>query len=132
MNTSIFTIADAATISGGKLNMLGSFNQLSARGFPARHHDCVIICKLQLDHDDSGEHELSLHIIDPDGTDVLPPCRAKFSRSIDFGSDAEHTHLWHIHGFPMPKPGTFYIDAMIDGSLIARTPLHVRKVEPRK
>lgn len=127
MQTEIFTIADAATVSAGKLNMLGSFDHLGAPSFPAKHTACVVICKLRMDHQDSGKHDIQLRIIDPDGHDVVPPADAKIEVHIDLDGSGHHTHLWHIRGFPLPKPGVFYIDAIIDGSLLARTPLFVKQ-----
>lgn len=125
MQVEIFTIADAATISGGKLNMLGSFDHLGAPEFPASHSSCVVICKVRFDHQDSGNHLMSLRIIDPDGRDVIPPATAEFNVAVEMDASAHHTHLWHIRGFPLPRPGVFYIDAIVGGSLLARTPLTV-------
>ncbi len=130
MQIEVFTIADAATISGGKLNLLGSFDRLMARQFPAQHHACVVVTKLRLSDDDSGHHELRIRIIDPDGNDVIQPAQARFSPQIEFGQSGHHTHLWHIHGFPIPKAGVFYIDAIVNGRLLARTPLFVEEAKP--
>ncbi len=84
-----------------------------------------------MDHQDSGLHDLKLRIIDPDGTDVVPPASSNIDVTIDIDCSGHHTHLWHIRGFPLPKPGIFYIDAIVDGSLLARTPLFVKqKTQP--
>lgn len=130
MQTEIFTIADAATVTAGKLSMLGSFDHLGAPSFPAQHSACVVICKLRMDHHDSGRHTVQLRIIDPDGIDVIPPAESVIEVEIDIDSSGHHNHLWHIRGFPLPKPGTFYIDAIVDGSLLARTPLFVTQGQP--
>lgn len=127
MHTEIFTIADSADIYDGKLCLLGSFDCLNAPKFPAQHSTCVVVSKIRMEHDDSGDHVLEVHIIDPDGKDVIPPAKVAIHAEIEFGSTSDHTHLWRIQGFPLPKPGTFYIDAMIDGSVLSRTPLYVRK-----
>jgi hypothetical protein len=127
MQTEIFTIADAATITAGKLSMLGSFDHLGSPSFPTTHSSCVVICKLRMDHEDSGRHELKLRIIDPDGHDVIPPAESLIEVEIDLDASGHHNHLWHIRGLPLPKPGVFYIDAIMDGSLLARTPLFVKQ-----
>ena len=132
MQTEIFTIADAATITAGKLSMLGSFDHLGAASFPTRHSSCVVICKLRMDHHDSGRHTVQLRIIDPDGADVIPPAESVIDVNIGIDDSGHHNHLWHIQGFPLPKPGTFYIDAIVDGSLLARTPLFVTQGQPPK
>ncbi len=129
MQFEIFTLCDAATVNGGKMNLLGSFDSLGATSFPARHHQCAVACKLRLDESDSGEHELVIKIIDPDGNDVLEPSRTLFEKSIGQDRSSVHLHIWHINGFRLPMPGEFYIDLILDGILLCRQPLHVRLVQ---
>ena len=107
--------------------MLGSFDHLGSSTFPAQHTACVVVCKLRMDHQDSGKHDLQLRIIDPDGVDVVPPAASNIEVQIEIDGSGHHTHLWHIRGFPLPKPGVFYIDAIVDGSLLARMPLFVKQ-----
>jgi hypothetical protein len=129
MQIEIFTIADAATIHCGKLNLLGSFDHLNAPEFPAVHRECCIVTKLRMGDQDSGEHELEVRIIDPDGISLIEPTKGTFSASIEFGKSGHHTLLWNLRKFPLPKPGVFYIDALVDGTLLSRTPLFVSQTE---
>ena len=128
MQSEIFTLCDAATVTGGKMNLLGSFDSLGATRFPARHHQCAIACKLRLDESDSGEHELVIKIIDPDGNDVLEPSRTQFHKTIGEDRTSVHLHIWHINGFHLPKAGEFFIDLILNGAVLCRQPLHVRVV----
>lgn len=127
MNLEVFTLCDAATVDRGKLNILGSFDTLSATSFPARHNHCSVVCKIRTEEQDADPCLLEMHIIDPDGTDVIPPTRVNMP-----GGNRLHHHLWHIEGFPLPKPGTFYIDLLFNGDLVARNPLYVRKTDSEK
>ena len=123
MNVEIFTLCDAATVDTGKLNILGSFDTLSSTSFPSSHSDCVIVCKMRTDDIDPGPMTLEMHIIDPDGKDVIPPIQNQLK-----GGAGLHHHLWHIRGFPLPKPGTFYVDLLVNGQLLGRNPLFVKRV----
>ncbi len=49
MQTAIFTLCDAATVAGGKLNILGSFDTIGADFFPCNHSLCAVACKLRFD-----------------------------------------------------------------------------------
>ncbi|MEO5712900.1 MAG: hypothetical protein ABIT37_05370 [Luteolibacter sp.] len=129
MQCEIFTLCDAATVTAGKMSLLGSFDSLGARSFPARHHQCAVACKLRLDEADSGEHELVIRIIDPDGNDVLEPSRTAFHKTIGEDRTSVHLHIWQINGFRLPKHGEFYIDLILDGTVLCRQPLHVRLIE---
>jgi len=42
MDVEIFALCDAATDSGGKLNILGAFDRVSTRQFPAVHPPCAL------------------------------------------------------------------------------------------
>ena len=122
----IFTLCDAATVHAGKMNILGSFDTLSAESFPAQHTDCVVACKMRTTPEDHERVDIEMHIIDPDGKDVIPPVSNRLE-----GGSRLHNHLWHIRGFPLPMPGTFYVDLLANGVLLARNPLFVRQNERR-
>ncbi len=126
MTLEIFTLCDAATVHAGKMNILGSFDTLSSTSFPSHHSDCVVACKMRTVAEDDGPVDIEMHIIDPDGKDVIPPV----SNRLDAGSHLHH-HLWHIRGFPLSKPGVFYVDLLANGVLVGRNPLFVRESESR-
>ena len=122
----IFTLCDAATVHAGTMNILGSFDTLSSEVFPAQHTDCVVAVKMRTTPDDVEPLEIEMHIIDPDGKDVIPPVSNKLE-----GGPRLHHHLWHIRGFPLPVPGVFYVDLIANGVLLGRNPLFVRKTDRR-
>lgn len=123
MNLEIFTLCDAATVQDGKMNILGSFDTLSAARFPSNHASCVIACKLRTtEFEDEHPLDMEMHIIDPDGQSVVPPTKCRIQ-----GGDGLHQHLWHFREFPLPMPGTFFIDLLVNGELVARNPLFVRR-----
>jgi hypothetical protein len=125
MNVEVFTICDAATTTAGKLNILGSFDTISAEQFPVTHAECVVACRLRTEDADPPTMQLEMRIIDPDGRDVIPPVIGEIS-----GQPGLQHHLWRLHGFLLPRPGTFYVDLMVNGSLLNRLPLYVRQSAP--
>ncbi len=131
MQIEMLTIAEAATSHGGHLNILGSFGAIYARTFPTRHESCCIVCKIQLVHEDSGEHELKISIIDPDGAPVMAPNINRFSCDLGPHASRHHITILKINGFPVEKPGTFYIDALVDGELLSRATFHMLPAQPR-
>ena len=122
MNLEIFTLCDAATVHAGKMNVLGSFDTISAEAFPTNHPQCVVACKVRTGSEDEGPQEIRIHIIDPDGRDVIPPVQSRME-----GGERLHHHLWHLHGFPLPKQGTYFVDFIANGELLGRNPLFVRQ-----
>lgn len=123
MHVEVFAICDAATVSGGKLNLLGAFDSLSAVSFPTQHDNCTIACRLRGDMDESAAMRLEMRIIDPDGHDVIQPVINEIQ-----GSGGLQHHLWHIHGFEIQRPGTFFVDLLVDGQLLSRLPVFIMQI----
>ncbi|MES2709816.1 MAG: hypothetical protein V4726_24680 [Verrucomicrobiota bacterium] len=123
MHVEIFTICDAATVSTGKLNILGAFDTLSSATFPTRHDNCTIACRLRGDSEEEAAMRLEMRIIDPDGHDVIDPVINEIQ-----GRGGLQHHLWHIHGFEIPQPGTFFVDLLVDGVLLSRLPVFILQI----
>ena len=128
MQTEIFTLADAATVSGGKLNILGSFDTIGTQTFPCNHALCVVACKLRFDLGEEGAHTMEIHFCDPDMRDVLPPM--KHDLEVAFGDQLSqaHVHLWQHMGLQFERPGEYYFELKVDGKTKSRIPLYVAQI----
>jgi hypothetical protein len=125
MQVEIFTVCDAATVSGGKLNILGSFDTIGAHTFPSNHPLCAVVSKLRFDAGEEGRHWLEMHFCDPDMRPVLKPIRQDFEiRTPGFHSQT-HIHVWQHLGFHLARPGDYYFELRIDGEMKSRIPLYV-------
>ena len=65
-------IADSASDYQGKLCVLGSFDTICARQYPAIHPHCSIALRLLFRTGDEGKHVIQISFIDQDGKQVLP------------------------------------------------------------
>jgi len=73
MKVEIFTLCDAATSdSGGKLNILGSFDRINARETPVTHPLCALAIKLRFERLEEGQKRIRISFVDSDGTAVMP------------------------------------------------------------
>ena len=125
MQTEIFTLCDAATVAGGKLNILGSFDTIGAHHFPADHPLCVVACKQRFDLGEEGTHLLEIHFCDPDMRPVLPPMKRELNVELGGQLSQAHVHLWQHLGFHLERPGEYYFELKIDGNTQCRIPLYV-------
>ena len=132
MQTEIFTLCDAATVSGGKLNILGSFDSIGAHSFPCDHPLCAVACKLRFDLGEEGRHALEMHFCDPDMRAVLAPIRQDFEIKIsDQHHSQAHIHIWQHLGFHLERAGEYYFELKIDGETKSRIPLYVVHAQQR-
>jgi hypothetical protein len=130
MNVEIFTLCDAATMAGGKLNVLGSFDNISAMSFPCQHPYCCVATRMRFDVGEEGRHAFEIHFCDPDMRPVLGPVRQSVEIKMPNDRSAVHFHIWNILGFSFTGPGEYYLELRIDEQPQVRIPLYVTQHQP--
>ena len=133
MKVEIFTLCDAATDSGGKLNILGSFDHIWANNIPATHPLCAIAARIRFARIEEGNHKLKVTFADVDGKLVLPGLEA--SLAIRFGPDAPTIAtnvVLCIQKIKLETFGEYTIDLAIDGRHEGSIPLYVTQRLPQK
>jgi hypothetical protein len=126
----IFTLCDAATDSGGKLNVLGSFDHLHTRETPVTHALCAIAVKIRFAKIEEGAHRLRITFVDADGKSVLPDLDAALQ--VQCGGDEATVAanvVLVIQQMKLLSFGEYEIALAIDGRLEASIPLYVRPVK---
>jgi hypothetical protein len=122
-----FIICDAATQSGGKLNVLGAFDTINARGMPMAHPHCAIALRIRFSRIEQGEYPIRINLIDQDGQHVIPPLDGVTRVTMDDDRDSAVTNLiLNINGLTFRDFGRYAVDLMVGGKQIATLPLHVR------
>ena len=121
-------IADAATVDGsGKLNVLGVFDRIQARAFPARHGRIALVLRFSAGVADAGTHQVEIRLRSPDGTEVL-----RLDGRMDLRStgrpDSDQIkvpHVLNLDGITFPKEGTYHFDISAGGRSLTSLPLRV-------
>jgi len=119
-------IADAATVDGaGKLNILGVFDHISAREFPARHERMVLVLRFEAGMDEAGRHGVTIAVTDPDGTEV-----ARMDGDIQLAPGRPDgrirvPQIVHLDGFVFPKPGVYGIEVSVNDQTLTSLALRV-------
>ena len=120
-------LADGVQASEGKLYVLGAgWNRLSTRRFPARHDRVGIGALVVLETGDSGQHALTLRLLDPAGSAATLATDAEGTarQAIRIGFDAadatdglEETIVplaLNLDGLVFREPGTYAFELRID------------------
>lgn len=132
MNVEAFIICDAATQSGGKLNVLGAFDTIYARGMPMAHPHCAIALRIRFSRIEQGEYPIRINVIDEDGQHVIPPLDGRTRVAMEDDRDSAVTNLiLNINGLSFRDFGRYAVDLMVGGKQIASVPLHVRPAPDR-
>jgi hypothetical protein len=130
MKVEIFTLCDAATSdSGGKLNILGSFDRLNAASIPVTHPLCALAIKMRFEKLEEGQKRIGISFIDSDGTAVMPTLNAQ--TQVTFPPDETSVTaclVLQIQQLKLPNFGEYSIDLAIDGRQEASIPLFVKGI----
>ena len=127
MEVEIFSVCDAATDSGGKLNILGAFDTLFAGKFPFAHPQCAIALRVRFSKHEAGEHKFDIRLIDADGRVVLPPLNADVRVAIPPEAQSSIVNMvLNIQGLRLERHGEYAVNLSVDGKPAASLPLLVR------
>lgn len=129
MKIEIFAICDAATDNHGKLNILGTFDQIYAIKMPVLHPACAIALRLRFDKMEEGMHKVNLSLVNPDGKPVFKPMDGEVNPRMgeDVGSVAVNMIL-NFQNIKFDVYDDYQINLTIDDIAMATLPLRVREM----
>jgi hypothetical protein len=130
MLVEIFSLCDASTSENGKLNILGAFDTIWVRQFPAVYPHCAVAIRIRFLAVEKGDHKVGLRLIDMDGKDVLPPAGGSLHLDLSEGLSSGSSNLiLNIQSMKLDKTGEFSLELSIDGEHAFSLPLFVRQTE---
>lgn len=129
MKIEVFALCDAATDNQGKLNILGTFDQIYAAKIPVIHPACAIALRLRFDKMEEGSHRVDLQLVNPDGIPVFQPMVGELNPRMgpDIGSVAVNLILNFQH-VKFEEYADYQINLAIDDVAMASLPLRVREL----
>lgn len=130
MDVEVFALCDAATDSGGKLNLLGAFDRINGRQFPLVHPHCSIALRVRFDRIEEGNHRVKISLIDADGNAVIPTIDGNIG--IKFPEEVPSVcanMVLNMNGLKFQQPGAYSIELALDGRHEKSLPVNVVKIE---
>lgn len=127
MIVEIFTLCDAATESAGKLNILGTFDTITANAAPVVHPHCTLASRIRFSRVEEGSHKVRINITDADGRLVAPPLEGTLTIRFGANDQTAVTNLvLHIERLKFETAGEYSIDLAVDGRQERSLPLFIR------
>jgi len=128
MYIEVFSLCDAATGDFGKLSMLGAFDTIWVAKTPVVHPHCTIALRLRFDRNERGEHKITVHFVDADGKNIIPPAEGNMKINFPDEQSSSSTNLiLNIQGVKLERLGEYAIDLAVDGQQKASLPLYVKE-----
>ncbi len=132
MKIEVFALCDAATDNRGKLNILGTFDQIYAAKMPVVHPACAIALRMRFDKMEEGSHKVRLELVDPDGTPIFQPMEGEVHPRMAPDMDSVAVNLiLNFQHLKLEAFADYQINLAIDHVAAASLPLHVREI-PRQ
>lgn len=136
MECTLALVADAANnAEGGKLNVLGIFNQVYSDKFPYQLPQMFVVVRLSAGPAEFGlEKRFEIVLLSPDG-DAIGRLKGKGQvPQVKGVTRANMELLLKMVNVPFKKPGSYAISVLVSGEEKASIPLEVveRKVSPPK
>ena len=128
MQIEVFSLCDAATVEGGKLNVLGAFDTITVTKMPAIHPQCTIALRLRFSSLEGEEHNISVKFVDADGKHVIPATNGKIKiKFADSQRSSSANLILNMQGLKFSKGGEYSINLSVDGNSKASIPLFIRE-----
>ena len=131
MEVEIFALCDAATISGGKLNILGAFHVIRATSAPFTHRPVAVAFRARFDKTEVGPKVFEIRFLDSAVNPINEPIAAKSTVPAPTRSDFTVVQIAiEARKLILPKFGEYRVDLAIDGLVVKSLPLFAREQAP--
>lgn len=132
MVVEIFSICDAATDYGGRLNILGSFEGIASSTAPVKRDRCSVAVRMRFEVTETGEHQIEVFFSDKDNKQIGPKMAATIFVKIHAGrTSGAHNLVLNLNGLNFPDFGTYTIQLKVDGEVRSSLPLLVAQTQKR-
>lgn len=128
MVVELFVACDFAQEAVGKLTVVGAFDAITVRDFPAIHPYMCIAARIRFPVYELGQKAVNVAIVNGNGDFLAPPMDGKIS--IDgIGGDSACTNLTlNLFNLRLEREGSWKVVLSIDGQERAAIPLYIRKL----
>jgi len=115
---------DVRREDNGKFMLLGLFEAISAKEFPATHHTLFVAnrwCKGE------GDFTQKIRIVNTKDDSIVFQTDGQGFRL--GGIDAHHTLISKFNNLQFPNPGKYWIEVLLDGELCLNYPIILTQVK---
>jgi hypothetical protein len=127
MDIQVAVLCDAATDNNGKLNILGTFDTIFSKEFPAIHPQCSIALRMTFNKVEEGKHTVRLIFVDEDGKAVMPNIDMPVEVSVpDDSIFISRNFIVNIQKLKFEREGLYSINIALDGRQEGGIPLLVK------
>ena len=128
MEIEIFTLCDFAQDNNSKLTIVGTFDSIHAKQFPAQHPACTVACRLRFSDKEVGDHDFKLRMTDAAGKETIQPIEGNINIPAAANGRVVTINLViNFNQLQFTKPGRYSFELYIDGDWKSGLPLFLNQ-----
>lgn len=129
MEIEIFTLSDFAQDNNSKLTIVGTFDSIHTKQFPATHPACTVACRLRFAAKETGEHDFKLRLIDANGKETIQPIQGNINTTTPpNGQFVTINIVVNFNQLKFETPGRYSFELYIDGDWKSGLPLYLHQI----
>jgi len=131
MEVKLAVLADYSNISReGKLNLLGIFDIIRARSFPAVHPNMQLVVTFEAPPSEAGTNKnVQVRLMDADGKQILEVGTHLKLPQPAHGEVIKSNHILNLNNVAFENPGDYAFCILINGEEKRSVPLKLVKIE---
>lgn len=134
MQVPLALLADYANMSAeGKLNLMGAFDVIHTRQFPALHPQMHLVFRIEANPAEAGStRKLEIKLMGEDGQTLLSleaELRLEAKDPMPLGEMLRSNHIIGLQAVRFEKPGAYQFAILINGDVKATVPLKVLTIQ---
>jgi uncharacterized protein DUF6941 len=130
MRVALALLADGANVTReGKLNLLGIFDTIFARGFPVTHPLMQLVLRFEAEPAEAGtRRDVEVQFLAPDGRPLfrLPGAVGVQQRTV--GDTVRIDQIVTLTNVQLEQAGRYRFEVRVEGATAATVPLHVEQI----
>jgi len=130
MTVELLSLCDFAQDAFGKLTVIGSFDAITVRDFPAVHPLMCIAARIRFPVYELGNHPVHVELHDADGGLLAPALDGSLNVNGIGGDSACANLTLNLLNLRFEREGTWKATLSIDGVERASVPLYIRRAAP--
>lgn len=128
MKVDIFTLCDSAKEYLNRLVIVGTFDNIAAKNFPATHQELAVVARIQMNNNEKGKHAIEISIKkENEDVYIIEP----FSMEVDnsnLQTEIGHINLiFNANNLLIPSDGKYVLTLKI-GEIVEESILYVTKI----
>ena len=126
MNLQIAVACDSAVEYANRLCLLGTFDTIEARAFPAIKTHCSFVFQIGWGKSEEGNHTVRVHFMNEDGQQMLDDIQSNIKVAVPAGRFFTPTnHIINIQQLKFARPGSYLAAISVDDDHLGEVQLQV-------